>query len=567
MEWNFACPDWIDRLRSGRSLVPDLPLDKTKASRAVAIFNRLKLPDVVGTPKMEVAAGEWFRDIVRAVFGSVDANGVRHVPRVFALVPKKNSKTTGGAGIMLTALLLNVRPRAEFLLIGPTQAVADTAFQQAVGMIEADEFISKRLEVTPHLQTIKNRKTKATLKIKTFDMKVVTGSKPVGVLVDELHVMSNMSYATRVFGQLTGGMIANPEAFLIVITTQSDQTPAGIFKSELNYARKVRDGKIGQGARVLPILYEFPEAMQKAKDKPWLNPKYWPMVLPNLGLSITIDRLISDFNEAKEKGAEEIQRWASQHLNLQVGVSMHDDRWQGVDYWEGATDPDLTLDVLLARCEVAVVGIDGGGADDLLGLCVAGRDRETKHWLYWFHAWADRKVLEIRKEIAESLTDFEKEGDLTFCDFGADASSLTPDIDGVVAIVKKVRDSGILAETNAVGLDPQGVGALVDALDDISINGDRIHAVPQGYRLSSAIWSLERKLRDGTARHGGQLMMGWCVSNAKVVPAGNAVLITKQASGKCKIDPLCAGLNATKLLELNPAAARSVYETRGVRRV
>jgi phage terminase large subunit-like protein len=34
-------------------------------------------------------------------------------------VPKKNSKTTGGAGIMVDALMLNRRPRAEFLFIGP----------------------------------------------------------------------------------------------------------------------------------------------------------------------------------------------------------------------------------------------------------------------------------------------------------------------------------------------------------------------------------------------------------------------------------------------------------------
>jgi phage terminase large subunit-like protein len=88
---------------------------------------------------MAEAAGDWFRDIIRAVFGSVDpADGRRHVAEVFGLVPKKNSKTTGGAGIMMTALLENERPRAEFLLVGPTQEIADLAFQQASGMIDAD---------------------------------------------------------------------------------------------------------------------------------------------------------------------------------------------------------------------------------------------------------------------------------------------------------------------------------------------------------------------------------------------------------------------------------------------
>ena len=78
--WSFACPDWFERLQQGRSLVPDLPLDRAEAERAVAIFNLLRLPDVHGQPAMAEAAGEWFRDIIRAIFGSLDpATGRRRV--------------------------------------------------------------------------------------------------------------------------------------------------------------------------------------------------------------------------------------------------------------------------------------------------------------------------------------------------------------------------------------------------------------------------------------------------------------------------------------------------------
>jgi phage terminase large subunit-like protein len=48
--------------------------------------------------------------------------------------------------------------------------------------------------------------------------------------------------------------------------------------------------------------------------------------------------------------------------------------------------------------------------------------------------------------------------------------------------------------------------------------------------------------------------MAWCVGNAKVEPKGNAIVITKQASGTAKIDPLMALLNAVSLMALNPAA-------------
>lgn len=108
--WKFACPDWADRLAAGKSLLPDLPLDHLKAARAVAIFNKLRLPDVVGQPSLGEASGEWLRDIVRALFGSLDpVTGARHVQEIFAMVPKKNAKTTRGAAILMTVLLMNYR--------------------------------------------------------------------------------------------------------------------------------------------------------------------------------------------------------------------------------------------------------------------------------------------------------------------------------------------------------------------------------------------------------------------------------------------------------------------------
>lgn len=557
MTWDLSCPDWEQRLREGRLPVPDLPLT-AHGARAVAVYDRLRLSDVTGTPALADASGDWFRDIVRVMFGGYDpVTRERYIRELFALVPKKNSKTTYGAlGLMLVALLLNERPRAPFLMTAPVQDVADMAFAAVEGAIALDPVLDKKLWVRGHLKEIIHRETKAKLEIITFDPKVVTGKKVVGALIDEVHVLGKMARADKALLQLRGGMQPFPEAFLAMITTQSDEPPAGVFKDELQKARDIRDGKrIGA---MLPVLYEFPRAMQTDAAKPWRDPANWPLVTPNLGRSITLQRLVDECRDEEAKGEGALRTWASQHLNIEIGLALHSDRWAGADFWEAAAIPVFTLAELLARCEVCTVGIDGGGLDDLLGLVVTGRERETGRLLVWAHAWAHEIVLERRKEIAPALHDFQKQGDLTIVKVPGD------DVTEVADIVCQVRDAGLLPEKLAIGVDAVGIGDIVTELatPERGITMEQIVAIRQGYSLNGAIKSTERQVAAKTLVHGGTALMNWCVGNAKIEDKGNAILVTKAASGKAKIDPLMALFNAVSLMALNPAGAgRSFWET------
>jgi phage terminase large subunit-like protein len=138
------------------------------------------------------------------------------------------------------------------------------------------------------------------------------------------------------------------------------------------------------------------------------------------------------------------------------------------------------------------------------------------------------------------------DGDLVLC------REFDEDIAGVVEIAQRIHGTGRL---NAVGLDPYGVGAMVDALAEVGIEGtERVVGVTQGWKLSGSIKTTERKLADGTLRHAGQRLMNWAVGNARVEPKGNAITITKQASGAAKIDPLMAAFNAVALMTANPAS-------------
>ena len=544
-EWDTSRTDWRERIKAGKSLMPDLPLDKNKADRALAVFKKLRLPDVAGNPYLEDAGGEWFFDAVRALFGSYDEKlNERHIRELFLMVPKKSSKTTYAAALLLTAVLVSPRPRAEYIFIGPTQEVADLAFKQAAGMIELDPVLSAKFLVQYHIKRLVFRPTGAFLKVKSFTTTVVTGTKPSGVLIDEIHVMGQMNNADRVLGQLRGGLISQPEAFLVNITTQSERPPAGVFRAELMKARAVRDGTLK--APILPLLYEFPDKID------WKDQKNWWMVTPNRGKSITVERLIPDYEQAVASGEEEIRRWASQHLNVEIGLALLSDRWIGADFWEmQAQTPAITLDWILENCDVVDIGIDGGGLDDLLGFAVIGRQSDTNHWFAWHHAWAHTIVLERRKVEAARFQDFAKDGDLTLCERIGD------DVQSVAQLVARVYESGLL---DKIGVDPSGLGSILEAIEAAGVPNDLVVGISQGWRMTGAIKTTERKLAEGSLYHDGSRLMNWCVGNAKVEPRGNAIIITKQAAGSAKIDPLMALFNAVTLLGMNPESRGSFYD-------
>ena len=580
MDWNTACPDWEDRILSGRTIVPDLPLFDDEAARALRIFKRLRIPDVIGTPTMAEACGEWVFPIVEALFGSYDpVANIRRIQEFFLLVPKKNSKSSSGGAIMVVALIVNRRPNAEFLLIAPTKEIADIAFKQAAGTIRIDSELSKLFHIQRHLRLITHRNTGATLQIKAADTDVITGSKATGTMIDETHVFAKKANAADIFLEIRGALTARTDGFLFQTTTQSKAPPAGVFKTELAMARDVRDGLVK--LPLLPVLYELPNRISD-KDG-WKDRTYWHCVNPNMGRSVNEEFLAREVMKAEGDPAQ-TALIASQHFNVEIGLSLRSDRWPGADFWEEATDPTITLDHLIERSDVAVVGIDGGGLDDLFGLTVLGREIGTKRWLSWSWASAHRIVLNRRKSEAARLKDFEAQGDLTFVgqltdklfalepnEDDPEGFALPVDIGLIIDLVKRVDDAGLL---HSVGLDPFGVGAIVDALADAGIGSEddklahkgrmRVIGISQGWKLSGAIKTAERKLSDGTLVHANQALMDWCVGNARIEPKGNAITITKQASGTGKIDPLMALFNAVSLMSANPDADFSIYEERGM---
>lgn len=546
--WDFACPDWFERIKAGTPPIADLPLNPKWAQLALRRFDNLRLPDVAGHPRLGDVAGDWMRAVVAAAWGSLDRTArSRAVREVFILIPKKNGKTTFGAALGLTYMLITQRRNADLLIVAPTQKISDRAFRQARGMIMADPegYLQKRFHIQDHQKTIRDAANENRLMIRTFGADVLTGAAPVFCLIDEVHELGGKADGEAVMEQIRGGVLPYPDSLLVQITTQSSAPPQGIFKAELDYARAVRDGRVRDHVRMLPMLYELPEAMQRDEAQPWRDPKSWGLVTPGLGRVFGLGELEAGFARAVHDGDQALIGWATQHLNVEVGMALHQNRWPGADFWAGAARPGLTLEALMASSEVCTVGIDQGGADDLAALAVIGRHRSTRAWQIWVRAWCQPEALERRPQMAARLRDFERQGDLVIAAKRGDVVTQMSDI------VQRLDRAGLLPDDSAVGVDAWGIGATQEEFALRGLRDEQVIRVSQGWKLQGAIHALECKLADGSAVHGGQPILGWAVGNAKVTQVKSAIYVSKDAASD-KIDPLVACFNAAMVMGQNP---------------
>jgi phage terminase large subunit-like protein len=569
--WSTACPDWKERILSGRSLIPFTPLFPQEAAAALDLFKTLTIVDATGRPTFS-SSRPWILDFVAAIFGSYDPEtGKQLVNRFFKLISKKNGKSTLSAGIMLTALVRNWRESGEFYILAPTKEVADNSYIPARDMVRAHPELSTLLKPSAG-RVIEHRNTGAILKVIAADSETVTGKKTIGLLVEELHVFGKRANAESVLLEIEGGLAARPEGFVIYLSTMADAPPVGVFAQKLDDFRAIRDGKIVVPSS-LPVLYEYPQEL--LRDEAFRRPDNWYVTNPNIGVSVDEDYLTQKLAEAERAGRAQLAQFFAKHLNVQIGNSLRSDGWAGAQIWQRGLDRSITLDDLLARSEVVTIGIDGGGLDDLLGVSVIGRERGTGRWICWVHGLVSTIGIWRRKANAVDYLAFKRVGDLTVFRFGhadeseleqdpaladllvdvapADLSpgALPADIAYVVDLVQRIRDRGLLAK---VGVDAAGIGAIIDALSGIGVtqDADLLDAVRQGIGLMGAIKTVERKLADRSFCHGGQAMLDWCVSNLIVVLTPTAMRVARDEAGLAKIDPAMAMFNAAALMAMNP---------------
>lgn len=463
----------------------------------------------------------WLRDLGNGKFR-------RRFDTAFVYIPKKNGKSEFTSAIASTLFLAdpesdkkiycaaNVKEQAALVFNAANYQVQNSGVNTA--LLKGTRDISrKRIIYTP---------SNSLLTAISRDARNTEGVEPSVAVVDELHVFPD----GQLLDVLRKGMITREEPLFIMLTTAAHQGD-NICNTELDYARRVRDGQLND-PRYLPVLFE------PGPNDDWKDERTWFKVNPGLGHTIKLDRFRSEFRKALDNPRLELE-FKRLNLNMQ-GKS--EEQWVDIEDWKACPN-DLNPDDLLGQ--PCTMGLDLSATRDLTALVLYFPKQRA--FLPWFFVpqqtaaqrddyliWAKEGRVNIAGSAAISETEIRKK---------------IQELAGGWDEVKHCRIQGKY-DVRAIAYDPWRMAALSQTLASV----DELNLIKfrQGYlTMSEPTARLEAEIAEHSIRHFNNPILTWMITNAvaKIDPRGNTMLVKDNPASKKKIDGLIAMIMARGVYE------------------
>ncbi len=477
----------------------------------------------------------WQRRWIRRLFGWKRPDGLRRYRKCFALIPRKNGKSLLAAGLGLYLLMFDGEPGAQVFSLAADKEQALAVFGEAKIMADKSEHLASRLYTTK--TSLLYGETQSTFRVLSNAPRGKHGFNPHGVIFDELHEFRNRT----LWDAMTSGSTTRRQPLTIIITTAGDDS-AELCKAQYRVACMVRDGKVND-PEFLPVIYEA-----GPKDD-WRDERTWYRANPQLGRSIKIDALRSEFKKAQTDTAE-AAKFRRFYLNIWESTVR---RWLPMDRWR---DQEAKPQGLGDKDRVWYAGLDLSSTTDLTALVLVSQaEQGSPSCPYDVHSFFFCPEGNIEARARKDLVPYPewvKSGHLIA------TPGDTVDYAFVEAKVLELWGSMNLRE---IAADPWNATQTIQRLDAAGVV---VAEHRQGYKsMSAPSKELERLVQGRMLRHGGHPVLDWCAQNAVVAidPAGN-IKPTKQKSTE-RIDGVVALVMAIARASLADNQP-STYEKEGL---
>jgi phage terminase large subunit-like protein len=464
----------------------------------------------------------WQAGIVRDLFGTLNADGLRQYRTALIGVPRKNGKSTLAAGIALR-LLFSSEPAAQVFCIASDKDQARLVFNIASRMVEANPDLLDACGGQLYRNAIPYPRMDSTLKVISAESFTKHGLNPHGVVFDELHAQPDR----ELWDVLTTAQGARREPLTVAITT-AGYDRASICFEQYDYGRRVEAGIVTDPT----FFFEWFGADDEAD---WTDPAVWAAVNPNYPTTPKPEFLQAEFEKAKQLPARQ-NTFRRLYLNQWTQSST---RWLDLGLWD---DNAGTVDEAGLGGRYCHAGLDVKSTSDFTAVVYAFPGGDNVEILARF--FIPQGGVDRRSSLRPTLDEWVRDGFLT----------VTPgDVVDDEAIVQQILEDHERFRIRTLAFNPWDARGVVARLE---ADGIECIKIPQSMvRLSGPSKELERLLGDRKLAHSGNPIMRWMADNVVAKEDGTGGVMPDHAASTEKIPGISALVMALSEVMLPPQSS------------
>ncbi|PEC73805.1 terminase [Bacillus thuringiensis] len=452
---------------------------------------------------------------------------VRVIRESYVQVPKKNGKTIIAAGALLYAMYGELELGADCYCAASDYEQAQNAAEPIAQAIENSEPLARPTQIykgvngtvsgAMYRYSINGIAYQNKFKVLTKNTKGLEGKNPYFVLNDELHAQENMD----MYDNLKSAQISREQPMMLNIST-AGKGASSVGMRVYKYAKLVLENDDDDSL--------FVAIWEPNKNYDWEDRKVWEMVNPNIGVSVTMEQLETEFKKAKQSAHSKAE-FLSKHLNVFVN---------GADnYFEhDQVQHVLVEDLGDLTGETCYLGLDLSKTTDLT--CVSlnfpshddeGRSIIKVKQMYFL---PNENIDFKEKEDNVPYTDMVERGFATFCD------GKMIDQDQVMEYIVECMD---LYDVQQINYDPAMSQKLIEKLENLGLECIAVNQYPNVMNAmldDSEILIYEKRLITDNP------LFVYCALNVVVVTNINGMKAPSKRQSKKKIDGFVAFLVAHK---------------------
>lgn len=525
----------------------DLVFDIKKAQRVVDFIQMLPYTKGIKAGQ-KIKLEEWqILDIIYPLFGfyKKNSNGdlVRRYRIAYNEVARKNGKSELAAGLGLYLAFADKELGAEVY-------TAATKRDQAKIVWSASEFMKNNSPLKKYVKTAYSKmimeSTNSKYEPLGADSKTLDGLNVHGVIIDEYHAHPN----SDLYDVLRSAMGARKQPLMFIITTAGFNKNSPCFR-EREYAVKILEGIVENDEYFVFIATIDDEDIEK---EDFFREEVWKKANPNLGVSLFIDDFKAMALEAKDMPTK-LNNFLTKRLNVWTDSF---ERWISTDKWNENFRYEIKESELIGLS--CFGGLDLSSTTDITALVWLFRREDENDWWYDIlcRFWIPREnMLERVRRDKVPYDVWVRQGWL----------QTTPgdvvDYDFIEAQIKKDFEN---FEVKELAYDRWNATSIINNLMNDGI--ENLVPFGQGFAsMSAPTKELEMLVLKKKINHGNNPILKWMMSNVAIKkdPAGN-IKIDKAKSSE-KVDGMVALVMALGRAIVNEEDEKSIYETRGIRRL